>query len=223
MFRTMLKTALTTTALVAVAASPSLGASLKKAKDETRISMSGTVEQVHIDAFTLDYDGGAVLVEMDDWDDFDEAQALRAGDKVTVYGRIDADLFEERKIEADTVYSHTYNAYYHASDMDEETTYRMFIKPQPLEDGTEVGTYGVITKLDPNDSEFLLDTDYGQIQVDTTAMKKSPVDGKGLVQLAKGDEVMVIGELDYGFFERREIIAETVAQIVDMSVTIVEQ
>jgi len=60
---------------------------------------------------------------MDDWDWFDEASRLNAGEKVTVYGRIDDGLYETRTIEADSVYVYERNTYYYANDADEESYY----------------------------------------------------------------------------------------------------
>ncbi len=61
--------------------------------------------------FRLDYGEGLIAVEMDDWDWYDEANPIKPGDRVNVYGRIDADLHQKRTIEADSVCVFDRNTY----------------------------------------------------------------------------------------------------------------
>ena len=61
--------------------------------DDTWISISGTVDSVSQDLFTLDYGDGTVIVEMDDGDRDADAYKLALGDEVTVYGLVDDDFF----------------------------------------------------------------------------------------------------------------------------------
>ncbi len=213
-----LKIALATSALAAVSAAPSLAGPASNAKDSEQITLTGTIQKVEADQFTLDYGRGTMLIEIDDWDSFDETTSLRAGDRVTVFGQVDADLFEERKVEAAMVYAHDFNAYLFANPGDEETNYRLHTSPLQFEDGARVGAHGRVSALDVNGDEFVLDIANYKIQVDTSSMENDPLDGEGRLQLAKGYDVFVIGELDDGFFERREIIAQSVARVVDMAI-----
>ena len=66
--------------------------------NNTWISLSGTVHAVSPDTFELDYGEGNITVEMDDGDRDADAYKLLHGDKVTVNGLIDDDLFEMRTI-----------------------------------------------------------------------------------------------------------------------------
>jgi len=88
--------------------------------DETWISIDGTVEAVKPNQFTLDYGQGIITVEMDDGDRDADAYKLLKGDKVTVNGRIDADLFQMTTIEASSVYVESLGTYFYASARDEE-------------------------------------------------------------------------------------------------------
>lgn len=72
--------------------------------DDTWINISGTVESVDRDAFILDYGEGLITVEMDDGDRDADGYKLIKGDKVSVSGIIDDDLYETRTIEASSVY-----------------------------------------------------------------------------------------------------------------------
>jgi len=61
--------------------------------DESWISLTGDVVDSSFEQFRLDYGEGLITVEMDDWDWYDEADHVRAGDRVTVYGRMDDALY----------------------------------------------------------------------------------------------------------------------------------
>jgi len=88
--------------------------------DDTWISISGVVETVTTDSFVLDYGDGTITVEMDDGDRDADGYKLVAGDAVTVNGKIDDDLFEQRTIEASSVYVEDIGTYFYASAVDEE-------------------------------------------------------------------------------------------------------
>ena len=91
--------------------------------DESWISLSGQAVNTRVGVFTLDYGEGTVRVEMDDWDWYDANTDMLEGDKVTVYGRVDDDLFELTKIEASSVYVEDLGTYFYgdASAADEES------------------------------------------------------------------------------------------------------
>lgn len=74
------------------------------AGDGAHVVLGGDVIAVNGMTFELDYSGGRVTVEMEDWDEFNEANMVNPGETVTVNGRIDNAFYEERKIEADSVY-----------------------------------------------------------------------------------------------------------------------
>ena len=88
--------------------------------DDSWISVTGTVADTHDESFELDYGEGLITVEFDDWDWYNENAAILDGDRVTVYGAVDDDLYETRTIEAASVYVEGLNTYYYASATDEE-------------------------------------------------------------------------------------------------------
>ena len=86
------------------AASPAPdSAALGAASDGQSLSLTGTVVSAAPSSFVLDYGAGNVVVEMDDFDPFPEGQGLKAGDRVTVSGLADQDLFLNKRIEARSV------------------------------------------------------------------------------------------------------------------------
>lgn len=187
------------------------------------IVITGTVAKTSEDAFELRYDDDQTIkVEVDDWDWYDESKALENGEKVTVYGKIDHDLFETRKIEAGSVYAHTRNAYYFASNADEEdyqisTNYfvptRTSLDEMP--DDTWVSVKGTIT--DVNGQEFTLQLGTDSITIDTDKMSYNPLDDEGFQRLREGDVVYVSGDIDDDFFEAREIDAEKIVTLYTTS------
>ena len=181
--------------------------------DRSYISIIGTVASSGPERFTLDHGDGFVTVEMDDWDWYDEARHVDAGDEVTVYGRVDRNLYTERTIEASAVYVHEHGTFYYASDADEESPGLAYAPPNTLAptDGTRMHVTGTVTKIDGR--EFVLDTGFSEMRVDTLALGYNPLDSIGLQQIAKGDRVSVTGNLDLDFFERSEIQADVVTKL----------
>jgi hypothetical protein len=179
--------------------------------DESWISISGTAVETDADSFTLDYGEGVITVEMDRWDWYEKDFQVIEGDKVTVYGRIDDDLYETTKIEASSVYDKSRETYYYASSADEEfdDDYDYWI-----DDDFEVGEMtvrGTVTGVDGR--EFTIDTGPRKTTVDTIMMSYNPVDAKGYPTIDKGDYVSVTGDMDYDTWEKRELMADTVVML----------
>ncbi len=205
-----------TGALAVFAASPLNAADPRFASDEARLRLEGTVQAVQADAFVLDYSYGTILVEMDDADRFDEASLIKEGDVVAVAGRMDADLFEERKLEASSVYSYTTDEFFHASADDEETRYTFFEGRQPLPNGTRVGAYGHIRHIEP--TFFIMTMKHREILVNVSQLIKSTENRDGPPALQPGQDVMVIGTLSTSSSDHQRLQAEEVAKVVDLSV-----
>jgi uncharacterized protein YdeI (BOF family) len=184
-------------------------------KDNYPIRITGTVAEEKPHAFTLSYgEGDTILVEMDDWDLYDESRAIQKGEVVTVYGNIDQDLFEDRKIEASSVYAYNRNTYYFANDVDEEDYYTTYyftpteVNLDNVKDGSWVSVRGAIEKI--NGREFILNSGHSAITIDTEGMSSNPFDEEGYQRLKEGDIVYISGDMDKGFFEEREIEADQI-------------
>lgn len=184
--------------------------------DDTWISISGTVQSVTRDAFTLDYGEAAVTVEMDDGDRDADAYKLLEGDKVTVYGKIDDDFFEASTIEASRVYVEKLGTYFYASAVDEEEAdsyvdqYVYLQTPIIVADSVLQGT---VTGID--DDEFTLATGDRTITVEVEDMPYNPLDDKGYQKVRVGDRVSVRGDMDYDLFEGREFVAESIVTLAE--------
>ena len=175
------------------------------------ISLSGEVTGTKVDAFTLDYGPGIIEVEMDDWDWFDESRNVLKGDKVTVYGRVDDDLYETAKIEADSVFVEGLGTYFFANAVDEENMIYHPVTLNPVVYVGDVVLTGTVDKVEGR--KFTVDTGSRQIKIDTTTMKYNPVDDEGFQKIKKGDFVSVAGDLKIDTFDKREILAETVVTL----------
>lgn len=95
-------------------------ATVEQAKDDSFISVSGTVIQATPDGFKLDYGEGSIWVEMDDFDAYKEGYGILLNDDVIVTGYVDADFYENKKIEADSVYVDDIMTSFQASSTDDE-------------------------------------------------------------------------------------------------------
>lgn len=180
--------------------------------DESWISISGTVAHSDSDSFVLDYGDGVVTVEMDDWDAYGDAYGLLDGDEVTVYGRVDDDLFEFTKIEAGSVYVEDLNTFFYASSDDEEDVQWLVSTPIIISQTTVRGT---VSDVRPQEGEFSIDMAGATLTVDTEELGYNPLDAKGFQQIEEGDVVSVTGTVDHEFFDGRVIDAETVITLAD--------
>ena len=210
----ILTSILATLALVVAWSGSASAGSPYTALDEEWISLTGEVTSTSLHGFELDYGDASITVEMDDWDSYDESQLIDDGERVTVYGRVDNALFEQRTIEAGAVYVFSRNVYYHASSADEEGDFDMpgieNVYPYPQE-GHWVQISGTVEAIGGRD--FTLDIGYDDFNVDTGAMNYNPLDDVGYQQIDVGDRVSVWGHMDYGLFENRELMAETVVTV----------
>lgn len=182
--------------------------------DDSWISIDGTVEQVFADRFTLDYGEGLVTVEMDDGDRDADGYKLMSGDKVTVSGMVDDDLFEMTTIEAGSVYVENLGTYFYASSADEEDAFVTITSPVVVSQTVVQGTVTDVT-----DEEFTISTGSRLIRVETEEMAYDPLDDLGYQQIDVGDYVSVTGRIDDDFFEGRELVAERITTLYDSTIS----
>lgn len=176
--------------------------------DASWISISGTVDAVTSDSFTLDYGEGIITVEMDDGDRDADAYKLARGDEVTVNGMIDDDLFETTTIEASSVYVENINTYFYASAIDEEDTFVTVTTPVVI---SETVVQGTVTEV--GGEEFTLDTGNRRLTVEVDELPTNPLDEIGYQQIEVGDRVSVAGDIDDDFFEGQELVADSVVTL----------
>ncbi len=139
--------------------------------DQSWINITGTVAAANADFFYLDYGEGVIRIEMDDWDWYKEGANMLEGDTVTVYGRIDDDIYETKTIEAQSVYVACLNSFFYASSDDEEdwdtyVTYTIGAEP-----GYQVT--GEVTSI--SGRQFTIDTGTRKLTVDTGEMPYNPL------------------------------------------------
>lgn len=208
---------LVSTALMALAgtgwAEGVMAKQLPAMSDQSAVTLTGTVRDVRSDEFTLDYGANQITVEMDNgWSWYrDPARVLRPGERVTISGIIDDDLFEGREIEANTVYVHDRYTYFYGDDQMSDDRIAMGTDFNAPGDGAYVTASGTVREV--KGREFVLDTGAGAIQVDTLPMAYNPMDDDGLQKIMPGDRVHVTGILDDGLFERKEIQANTIVSM----------
>lgn len=185
--------------------------------DDTWIQLSGTVTTTMPDTFTLDYGDGLVTVEMDDWDWDADAYNLLPGDRVTVHGMVDDDLFETTTIEASSVYVESLGTHFYASPVDEEGREPMITSvPVMISDTTLRGT---VTDVDAWQDEFTITAGAIDVTVDVEDMLYDPLDNEGYQQVQEGDRVSVSGEMEAEFFEGQELMADSIVILDQASAT----
>lgn len=176
---------------------------LASAPNESVISLRGTVISTTPTSFRLDYGSGTATVEMDDWDWYQEGRALNMGDRVTVTGRVDADLFQEARLEAESVYVENLGASFYANDADEEDLSAATYVAAPA---GATAVYGSVLSIEGR--EFVLGSGTGSIRVDTAEMQDNPLDGEGNPRVRAGDRLYTWGRLDIDAGEADELMAQ---------------
>jgi uncharacterized protein YdeI (BOF family) len=182
-------------------------------EDGARVMVSGTVSDLSDDEFTLNYSGGSIGVEVDDWDwnwmdDSDLTSRLNNGDQIIVSGEIDDDWFEAREIEADNIYFRQNYSYYYVVDTN-PAYYAEFDNDTAMRDGSYLSVRGKVQNI--SGREFTVRSQGTDLQIDTSDLSYNPMEGNSPVKT--GDWVYVYGEVDDGFFDEKELSAEAVVKI----------
>lgn len=182
-------------------------------------AVSGEIASVADERFMLDHGDGLLTVEMDDFLPLDETAPLDVGSQVTVYGEVDNDLYEARKIEASSVYSEARNTYYYASSADEEEsfpTYDVAVMTAPAET-SGVTVSGTVSSVDGR--EVTLEVGKTTMTVDTTSLDYNPTDDIGYPSVEKGDRIQVSGDLTDSFFTDQTVAANMLTVLDETSGT----
>lgn len=182
-----------------------------EATDGEWLSLSGSVVSVAPESFMLDYGAETISVEMDDYDWFGE-NALVVGDEVVVTGRMDADFWENRKVEASSVYVDSRGTMYFASAADEEGFVYPVLALDPLTNGESVSLTGEVTSIVGD--EVMLDAGLMEYRVDVGELDYDPLDSDGVQRISVGDRVYVFGSMDSSdLFDAREIDAHSLTEL----------
>ena len=160
------------------------------ADDGALMTLDGAVVSAAPSEFTLDYGAGSILVEMDDWDWYQEGRAIKAGDKVTVTGRFDQDIGEAPKVEASSVYVENLGTVFYASSQDDETP---DVARSVLTQPRNIDVTGKVLNIEGR--RFTLSGADQAFRVDTSQMAENPLDDEGILRIKPGDRVYVWGDL----------------------------
>lgn len=204
--KSTIRTAALACAIAATASTASWAQDPEERADGSWISISGEVVSAADNSFLLNYGEGQITVEMDDWDWYQEGKALKEGDSVTVFGRVDNDLYQTTTIEASSVYVENLGTYFYASAADEEDPAFVVVTTPVVV--ARMDLTGTVTGVDGR--EFTLDTGERQLTVDTSQMPYDPMDDEGYQKITEGTQVRVSGTMDYDLFEKRELMANTI-------------
>lgn len=185
------------------------GEAVKEAPNNTWVSITGTVTSSTAWTFLLDYGDGVITVEMDDFDSFPEGHQLFNDDKMIVFGRVDEDPFEKRRIEAASVFVEDLGTFFHAGPLDEED-FHHWNASVPLNAG-RLELSGEVTAIDGR--EITLEVGNTKLIVDTGEMHINPVDNAGYLRVRPGDRIKVVGTMDHGLFERTEVMADVLIKL----------
>jgi len=202
------KAILTAITAATISAGAQAQTDVKDKADDTWISLSGTVTSATADSFRLDYGDGMISVEMDDWDNFGDAYPLMDGDRVTVYGAVDNDLFEKTTIEAGSVYVEGLNTFFYANPADEEEFGEWVVSADVIPG--DLVYIGTVESVNTMTNTFTIDTGSLELSVDTSGLTYDPLDNEGFQQIDVGDRVSVDAVIDADFIGDQDLLAESV-------------
>jgi uncharacterized protein YdeI (BOF family) len=171
--------------------------------DNDLISLSGKVLLVQNHSFTVQYPGGQIRVDVDEWDW--RTHRLSPGEQVIVRGIVDDGLFKNKSIEARSVRVPGRNVVYYADTDDTDDIFDFESGALRAEEDTFAALDGVVRRI--SGREFTLRAGGRAILVDTDQMLYDPLDNVGHQQINIGDRVRVVGRIDHDLFERDEIKA----------------
>jgi hypothetical protein len=178
-------------------------------RDNTYMSIRGTVIATSPDAFHLDYGGGVVTVEMADYDFYRHARGMMDSDQVEVFGVVDDDVFESKTIEASSVYVESLGTHFYPSRGD-EADFSTWTASSPIEPGRVIVT-GTVSEIIGR--EFIVGTGARWVRVDTASMSQDPLDDSGYLKVDVGDIVKVVGDIEPSLFDERELAAERIIEL----------
>jgi uncharacterized protein YdeI (BOF family) len=210
----------TATALTAGTTGDALAQSknLNSFEDGSNITLVGTVTQLTDDEFILNSNGNMVEVEVDDWsltDNLDLTEHLKDGQEVIVYGTVDNDLFSDDEIEAASIFIPEQNNYIYYvetaplySQNFGNTTQAANNQQNQMDNNAMISAQGEIKSVDGN--EAVIATSAGEMTVDMSA-----VSNRRGMDLQKGDQIFVMGNVDENLFSNKEIAAERLVKLTD--------
>lgn len=186
-----------------------------KFENDAYITLSGTVGEItDEDAFTLNHAGGIIEVDTNAaWPDLfaGTGSMLKTGDRVSVTGKVDNNLFSANEIEAYRLsvagesHSRVYTNSHYAPDYgDDFAAYENAAYGAGLDDDQKVRISGEVSRIMEDDT-FMLRYGNGQIIVDA-----EDVEFTNAGRLAVGDEVVVFGKVDKALFQKKQVEAERV-------------
>lgn len=179
---------------------------LENIKEDTSITLSGAVVEAREDEFDLVVGGQTLTVEVEDDIRDGGAYTLLPGDRVTVAGRVDDDLFEGKELKANAL---------HIDKLD--TTFIIdedYADKHGMVFGQNLGDYitvaGHVTTVHPDDGEFRIHADIGDFTVEVDELDDNPLDDEGYMKISAGDSVLIDGKVDDDWLEGREIVASSI-------------
>ncbi|NWG46829.1 MAG: hypothetical protein HXY25_09825 [Alphaproteobacteria bacterium] len=179
--------------------------------DESWIRLAGTLERADADAFRLDYGRGSIRVDTDELRGWDEAVASAQGERALVFGRIDDDVLDLRRLVASRIVLPDLGVQFLADTRADEPPGPPYdsLAVLPLEEG-RVQLTGVITRMDTEADTFLLDAGPTQVEVQAEEVNHDPFGGSAFRFFEVGDIVTVAGELTRSWFDEPELIADSI-------------
>lgn len=175
-------------------------------EDGSWIGIHGTVGMVGANSFFLDYGDSTVMVGLTG-EVLSEYHFIR-GQKLTVYGKVDNDLFEKNIVKARAVVIE-------GSEDNELTVVGEEDKVKVIT-ASHVSTsviHGLVTAV--TEKRIVIEQGSEKLSIDTSELSSDVTDDQGRTQVKQGDLVTVQGVLRRDFWDNRTLLA-TAMDVIDM-------
>lgn len=160
-----------------------------------RVTLNGKVVSATPNSFILDYGGGRITVERNNWGPLLADALIRPGDRVIVTGRVGGGFFTKRSIEARSVYDQTLNTAFFTNGADQENFGLAALRFVPGVAPDTIDYTGWVTGV--NGRRFTLGSGATRFTVDTSSMSYDPLGGEGYQKIRTGQRVYVWGDLSF--------------------------
>lgn len=192
---------------------------LKKVQSEQlhegALTLTGKVTGLTPDGFMLKYgENQQVAIDMDADGWIQQANTMKSGQMVTVYGVNKEDIMDRTHVKAGAIYVKDDNTYYFSSNNVPSTESAEKLLGDALDNVPNDASVTIEAKVtEVEDDSFTVALGSDMIEVSVEDLAQNPLEAEGPRKIEKGDIVFVSGAMDRNLFLDDEIDATKVINV----------
>lgn len=178
---------------------------------DTWVNLQGHVAAVNPEGFVLDYSYGTLRVDMSGLESYQNEFTLKKGDKVNITGRVDANFYASKTLEASNLYVSRLGSFFYKTS-ERSPGGGQWIAGPMVEEG-KVTYVGTVRAVNHASQRFVIHAGGKTLLVNTQTLSYDPLDEKGYRQVEKGDRVRVEGRIDGRLEDQGQLKADRVTRL----------